>query len=78
VIKEYLKVQRSSAGVAKLDKVNWEHLVDYFRWEAHTISSRDEDDEFEIKARELQEHACKKYGSRFLRYLLYANPDTVK
>jgi len=69
---------KDSSGGCILDKVNWEYLVDYFRWEAQTISSQDDDDEFERKAKELQEQACKKYGSRFLRYLVYVNPDCVK
>ncbi|MBN1625288.1 MAG: hypothetical protein JW944_02085 [Deltaproteobacteria bacterium] len=69
---------KGSSGECKLGKVNWDQLVDYFRWEAQTISSREANDEFEIRAGELQEQALVKYGSKFVRYIVYADPDHVK
>jgi hypothetical protein len=69
---------KDDSGDYKFDKVNWEHVVDYFRWEALSISGEVSSDDFYLKARELQDQASKKYGSKFLHYLVYANPDYMK
>jgi hypothetical protein len=69
--------KKEVSGVYNLEKVNWEQLVDYFRWESQAISSQADNDEFEVRAEALQARAVKKYGSRFLRYLVYANPDCI-
>jgi len=69
---------KDNSGDYKFDKVNWEYLVDYFRWEALAMSQENDNDEFHIKARELQEQASKKYGSIFLHYIVYANPNCLK
>jgi hypothetical protein len=66
------------SGDYNLDKVNWEYVVDYFKWEALAISEEADNDEFHQRAKELQERATKKYGSIFLHYLVYANPDHIK
>jgi len=65
---------KESSGACNLDRVNWGHLLDYFRWEAQAISSQDDNDESFIRAKELQDQACKKYGSKFFHYVTYASP----
>jgi len=69
---------KDDSGDYKLDSVNWEYVVDYFRWEAQAISEKDAGNESHLRARELQEQALKKYGSIFHHYLVYANPDYLK
>jgi len=69
---------KDDSGDYKFDKVNWEYAVDYFRWETQAISQEYDNDEFHLRARELQEQASRKYGSIFLHYLVYANPDHLK
>jgi hypothetical protein len=65
---------KDSSGGYMLDKVDWGRATDYFRWEAQAISMEKDNDEFDIKAKEMQEAAKRKYGSIFLRYLVYAGP----
>ena len=70
--------RNDASGDYNFDKVNWECVVDYFRWEALSMSEKDDDDEHHLTSKELQDQALKKYGSKFLHYLVYANPKHMK
>jgi len=58
---------KNKEGACDFSEVNWGTLIDYFEWEAASIS------ENKRKSEKLQKQAEKKYGGIFSHYLVYEN-----
>lgn len=63
---------QNKEGVADLSKVNWEMLVDYFKWEALAISDN------HTKAAKVYKEAEKKHNISFSHYYVYRNFSTIE
>ena len=61
---------RNRDGAYDLDGVNWDAVVDYFRFEARSITAQTDDDRAVLEA--MQAEAVEKYGGRLpMHYMVY-------